>query len=110
MLRPYSYTVTKQTNKHTPANAFGIGPAHKEQESQRSSLVTQTSVGLLCIYMKSPELCGTAFALAGTEPRGRFHTHVRSEMFADFKLSSYGNYLIFPFADLEMMTRWVGGG
>ena len=34
----------KQTNKHTPANAFGIGPAHKEQESQRSSLVTQTSV------------------------------------------------------------------
>ena len=34
----------KQTNKHTPANAIGIGPAHKEQESQRSSLVTQTSV------------------------------------------------------------------
>ena len=32
------------TNKHTPANAFGIGPAHKEQESQRRSLVTQTSV------------------------------------------------------------------
>ena len=33
-----------QTNKHTSANAIGIGPAHKEQESQRSSLVTQTSV------------------------------------------------------------------
>ena len=62
------------------------------------------------IYMKSPELCGRAFALAGTEPRGRLHTHVRSEMFADFKLSSYDNYLIFPFADLERMTRWVGGG
>ena len=62
------------------------------------------------IYMKSPELCGRAFALAGKEPRGRFHTHVRSEMFADFKLSSYDNYLIFPFADLERMTRWVGGG
>ena len=60
--------------------------------------------------MKSPELCGRAFALAGIEPRGRYHTHVRSEMFANFKLSRYDNYQIFPFADLERMTSWAGGG
>ena len=38
-------------------------------------------------------------------------TLVRDGMFADLKLSQHesywSNYLVFPFADLERMTRWV---
>ena len=94
-------TYTCQCNRHRSCSQ---GTGITAQFTRHSDL-RKRDVGLLCIYMKSLELCGRAFALAGTEPRGRFHTHVRSEMFADFKLSSYDNYLIFPFADLERMTR-----